>query len=534
MSPQLCAIDLGYDLPNRSPLFSSISFSLQLSRMGLVGANGVGKSTLLDLLAGVREPSCGSVQRFGMIAYLAQTVLHDPHSTLATLVGLAKEHCAWQRVERGEGTDDDFTLLDGRWDVFDRIEKTLARLGVEHLSLDQPLSSLSGGELTRLRLAGALHSEPDFLLLDEPTNHLDAEARGFVYRLIESWRGGLLVVSHDRELLERVDQIAELDAHGLTCYGGNFDFYREQRGIERRAAEADLQSAHLRLKTARTAAQRARESQMKRQAAGVKGLAKANIAPILAGARKRKAEQTAGRLVERHEAKLDSLHSEVQAARNRVVEDHRIIIDLDRTSVPADRLLIKLSGVNHRYQDNVELLWSEPLDIEITGPERIHLLGRNGVGKSTLIDIICGRITPTLGEMTIRCRRVGLLDQRVTVLDPELTLVDNLKRLAPLRPEHELRALLGRFLFEQESGLKKAAVLSGGERMRAGLACLLTAHQAPELLILDEPTNNLDLVSIEELVSVLNSYRGALLVVSHDRVFAQEIGLDREIDLDAR
>lgn len=538
MSPQLSAIDLGYNLPDGSVLFTSLTFSIKSARngpvrTGMVGANGAGKTTLIDLLAGDKVPARGTVLRSGVIAYLRQREMIDAQATIAAALGFGREVEAFARVEAGEGSEADFELLDGRWDLLERIEKARLRLGVAHLPLDRAIGEVSGGELTRLRLAGALLCEPDFLLLDEPTNHLDGEARRFVYDLVESWRASLLVVSHDRELLGLVDEIAELERDRLTIYGGNFDFYCEQRSIARAAAQAALGSAKLRLKAAKETAQRARERQMKRQAAAARSLAKANIPPILAGGRKRAAERTAGRLSDRHEAKIESLAMEVEEARANVTREDRITIDLEATAVAQTRRLIEFEGVNYRYPGMERMLWREPLDFEITGPERIRLHGPNGAGKSTLIDLICGRKDPEMGRVVRRTGRIGLLDQPVSVLDPELTLFGNLKRLAPERPDHELRTLLGRFLFAQEAGMKMGGVLSGGERMRAGLVCLLGADQAPELLILDEPTNNLDLASIEELTSVLVQYRGALVVVSHDETFCEEIGLERVINLGA-
>jgi ATPase subunit of ABC transporter with duplicated ATPase domains len=532
MSPQLSAIDLGYQQPDGSILFSSLTFSFGLKRTGIVGANGVGKSTLLDLLVGERSPASGLIRRDGEIVYLPQQLAFDPRATVAETIGCLRQLQAWQRIEKGEGLEADFDLLDGQWDLFEQIEKSLARLGVDHLALTQPVGALSDGELTRVRLAGALLRRPNYLLLDEPTNNLDVEARQFIHRLVATWKDGMIVVSHDRTLLNLVDEITELDATGLTFYGGSYDFYHQRRDVERSAAKAAYTSAKLRLKSAEAIAQRAREKQLKRQSAGAKVGVKANLPAIVAGARKRQSEQTAARLGDRHEAKISSLQSAVQAARDRVVTERRIAIDLD-SPPPSDRRLVEMIGVNYRYDTASEMLWPTPIDLEIIGPERIHLCGKNGAGKSTFIDLLRGHKMPTTGEVRVKTRRIGLLDQRVSVLDPDLTLIENLKCLAPSRPAHELRTLLGRFLFAQETALKKARVLSGGERVRAGLACLLGAEQAPELLILDEPTNNLDLTSLEELTSVLQDYRGALLVVSHDLIFVQEIELKKRIDLSA-
>lgn len=531
MQNHLAGVDLGYHHTDGSNLFSSLTFSFCMIRTGLVGPNGVGKTTLLDLMAGMRIPSVGSLTRSGRVSYLTQNIAFDERTTISEAIHLADQIVAHERVERGEGTTDDFDLIGDRWDLMERIEQVFSKLGIAYLDTARRLASLSGGELTRVRIAGLLLEEPDFLLLDEPTNHLDLAAREFIYDLVKTWRKGLVVVSHDRKILMLVDQIAEITDLGIKIYGGNFEFYREQRQIEKEAAEQTLLSAEQRLKEAKVTAQRARERQEKRQSAGRKNIFKKSLPPIVAGGLKRQAENTAARLKGRHEQKVESAQSAVAVARQNLSVDRQITVDLERARVPAQKRMIELTEVNYRYADACSELWPEPLNISIIGPERVWLKGANGSGKSTLIDLVCGRKRPTTGEIKVGAERVALLDQQVSVLDDSLTVLENIKRAAPLRPEHELRILLGRFLFYHDDVFKPASRLSGGERMRAGLACLLGSDQAPEVLIADEPTNNLDLSSVEELVSAIRNFRGALIVVSHDLVFLEEIEVDKVIEL---
>jgi ATPase subunit of ABC transporter with duplicated ATPase domains len=408
---------------------------------------------------------------------------------------------------------------------------TFDRLGVSHVSVNQPAATLSGGEFMRVRLAGLLLEDPDFLLLDEPTNHLDLSAREFVYEMVAAWNKGLVVVTHDRKLLSILDQIAELDSNGVRMYGGNFSFYREQRGIEQAAAEQTFTSARIRLKKAKTAAQLARERQQKRNSAGHKKALRTGISAMAAGNLKRAAENSGARLADRHQKKVESARREMEAARASVVVENRIAVDLESSRVPGTLRIVEASGINYRYPKAEAPLWAKPLDLRVVGPERIHLKGENGSGKSTLVDLVCGKKSPTTGWIRSGAIRSGLLDQKVEVLDDSLTILENVKRMASHRPDHELRILLGRFLFYHDAALKPAAVLSGGERMRAGLACLLAANQAPELLVLDEPTNNLDLMSLESVVLALRAYRGALIVVSHDITFLEDIGITRTLEL---
>lgn len=531
MHYHLSAIDLGYNLPDGSNLFNSLTFSFNPVRTGLIGQNGVGKSTLLDLLAGRRRASAGSVNGAGKVSYLPQSDSITADATVADALRFAEAIRAHERIARGEGADADFEAVENLWDLPERIERVFEELGVAHLSLEQPVSTISGGELMRVRIARLLIEEPDFILLDEPTNHLDFSARRFVYDLIAGWARGLVVVSHDRKLLSLVDQIAELDSTGLKFYGGNYAFYKGQRGVEKAAAEQSFAVAKLRLKRAQTSARIAAERQERRSASGHKRGIRTGLSRMAAGNLQRKAENSASILKGRHEKRIEDANRDLQLARKSLPVENQIAVDLNRTAVPASKRMIELEGVNYRYPGATDLLWGRPLSLSVFGAERISLEGANGSGKSTLIRIICGDIKPTTGFVRVGTSKIGLLDQRVDVLDDRLNVFDNLKRIAPTRQEHELRILLGRFLFYKDTVFKPTAVLSGGERMRAGLACLLGADQSPDILILDEPTNNLDLASIEAVASALKNYRGTLIVVSHDREFLEEVGVERAIVL---
>lgn len=531
MQNHLSGVNLGYRLPDGSLLFDSITFSFSAVRTGLVGVNGVGKTILLEILVGRAEPSTGSLVRCGRLSYLSQTVRLDLSAGISEVLNLSDALAAYHRTTAGEGRLEDFDLLADRWDLPERIQQTFAELGISHLALDRRISSLSGGELTRVRLAGLLLEEPDFLVLDEPTNHLDLSARDFIYEFIANWKKGLLVVSHDRRLLSLLDQIAELNPKGMKLYGGNYEFYREQREAERLAAEQALGGAQQRLKQASAVAQQVWERQQKRQSAAAKKVFNKSMPTIVAGNLRRLAENSAAQLKNRHQQKVEDARRKVAEVRSLLPVENRITVDLANSVVPAQKRMVELKEVNYRYPDAEQPLWTTPLSFEITGPQRIWLKGANGVGKSTLIDLLCSRKTPSSGAIKLGSNRIGLLDQKVTALDDSLTVLENLKSVASLRPEHELRTLLGRFLFIRDDALKSAGVLSGGERMRAGLACLLGRDQSPEILILDEPTNNLDLASVEALISALNHYCGVLIVVSHDLVFLREVKADRVVEL---
>ncbi|MFN7987010.1 MAG: ATP-binding cassette domain-containing protein [Thermoanaerobaculia bacterium] len=490
-------------LPDGTLLLESIDLSLAPGVTGLVGPNGSGKSTLLELLAGLRRPARGRVLRRGTVAFLPQGAAPRGGETAGALLG-ADTAAAW------------------------RVEKALARVGIEGLDPSRPASTLSGGEATRLRLARLLLAEPDALLLDEPTNHLDEEARRAVHELVSSFRGAVLVATHDRALLARAGRIAALDRGRLRLYGGGFDGYLEARAVERAAAGQAVRSAEQALDAARRAERESAERQARRSASGRRAALREGVPKMARGAMKRAAEVSAGRRKGVHEERVAAASAALARARAAAPEEARISVDLDASSVPARKRIVEAEGINVLLPGR--WLWPSPLSFTVVGPERIRLRGPNGSGKSTLLSLLAGR-APDAGTLLVGARRVARLDQDAALLGSGGTLASALRRLAPARAEHERRLILGRFGFEQEGGEKPVATLSGGERIRAGLAALLAAEEEPELLLLDEPSNHLDLPGLDAVAAALRAWRGALLLVTHDAAFAGDVGVTRELFL---
>ena len=510
--------------PDGRPLFDGLTLALGRERTGVVGRNGCGKSTLLRLIAGEIEPSGGSLQRIGSIGMLAQ--LTDDRLTVSEALGVAGDLARLHRLERGEGSLDDATGAD--WMLETRVQAALVEAGLPSLPLNRPIASLSGGERTRVALARLLIEAPDVLLLDEPTNNLDADGRQAVAQLLERWQGGILVASHDRALLERVDRIVELTSIGITIFGGAWSAFAEAREAARDRAEADLGHAADALRDTERALQKAREKKSRRDKAGRAWRAKGIEDKMFMDREKERAENSAARESRLADRLIGERTEALQAARARVEILTPLAIDLPQTNLPDGRELVAFKDVVMAFGER-QLFG--PLSLDVRGPERIAIRGANGSGKTTLFRLITGELEPSRGDMSRRTDRVAVLDQHVGLLDPALSILDNLRRLNPELTANEAHAALARFAFRNRAALQIARTLSGGERLRAGMACVFARPQPPFLLLLDEPTNHLDIASIEELENALKGFDGALITISHDDAFLQSIGIEREIVL---
>lgn len=524
MSAFLVLDSISLVTPDGHPLFDNLTLAFARERTGLVGRNGCGKSTLLRMIAGEIEPAGGSLQRFGSIGMLAQ--LADDQLTVTEALGIAADLARLHRLERGEGSLDDAAEAD--WTLEERLHTALIETGLPSLPLDRPIASLSGGERMRVALARLVIAAPDLLLLDEPTNNLDADGRQAVAQLLERWQGGVLVASHDRALLERVDRIVELTPVGVTVFGGAWSSFVQARDAARARAETELGRASDALRNTERALQKAQEKKARRDKAGRAYGASGSHARIMLGASKQQAEESGARESRLADRLIGDRTGALEAARAQVEILTPLAIELPRTNLPRGRAVIAFKNVAVEFG---ERRLFGPLSFEVRGPERIAIRGANGSGKTTLFRLMAGGLTPSSGEIDRLTSRVAVLDQHVGLLDPTATILDNLRRLNPELTANEAHAALARFAFRNRAALQIAGTLSGGERLRAGLACVFARSEPPSLLLLDEPTNHLDLGSIEQLESALLGFDGALIVVSHDQTFLQAIGIEREIAL---
>lgn len=522
--------NLSFSWPDDTPVFADLSFTVGSGRTGLVAPNGSGKSTLLKLIAGELRPATGSVSVGGTLGYLPQSLPLTGDLSVAEVLDVDAVIRALDAVESGDVGEDHFAVIGDAWDIEERTRAQLDRLGLEGISLDRSIGTLSGGQVVSLGLAAQLLKRPDVLLLDEPTNNLDLDARRTLHDTLEAWNGTLLLVSHDRALLDRMDRIAELNPGELRLYGGNFTAYEESVRAEQEVAEKNVRNAEQELKREKRELQQARERADRRASNAARNLKSAGLPRIFAGNMKRGAQESAGRAGQTHAARVGEAKARLDEAGRAVRDEQRITLDLPDTDVPAGRTVLLGEQMRVRHGDQ-EQFAGQGVDLTIRGPERIALTGPNGAGKSTLLRLINGDLALDGGEIKRADGRIAYLSQRLDLLDLDRTVAENFAAFAPHRSEAERMNLLARFLFRGDRAHLPVAVLSGGERLRATLACVLCAEPAPQLLLLDEPTNNLDLVSADQLEGALGSYRGAFVVVSHDERFLERIGVDRWLRL---
>ena len=523
MAARLSFHHLTHAYPDGTRVLSDVDLDLGPGLHGLVGANGSGKSTLLRLADGTLAPTEGHVVAEGVVAVLPQDPLAgSPGRTVADVLGIAATRSALRAIEAGSTDPADFDAVGDAWDVEERASAWLARLGLD-VTLDRGLDGLSGGELRLLSVAALLLPRPDVVLLDEPTNDLDRRARGRLAEALRGFGGVALVASHDRELLEGVDTIVEVHDGAVRTVAGGWSTFEEvlaaeqevaRRGV--RDAEADLRRQERELVEARTKLDRRARTARKAEV-------EKRVPKIVAHGRRMAAQQSAGKLRGAHEEEVAQARERLEAAQDLVRDDREIRLDLPGTAVPRTRDVLVAEGVVLPHVGRT-------VDLHLRGPDRVAVVGSNGSGKTTLLRVLLGEVEPVDGTVRLAVP-VGVLTQRVVLPDEDASVVENVRLRAPDTDPQHVRAQLARLLFRGRAADQPVASLSGGERLRAALACLLLADPAPQLLVLDEPTNDLDLVGVGHLEQALRSYRGALLVVSHDERFLDALALDRRLDL---
>lgn len=510
---------LSFAWPDGTPVIEGLSSTLGEGRTGLIGDNGAGKSTLLRLIARELRPTSGTITVTGTVGFLPQHVALRAGTTVAELLGVRSAYTALRAIGSGDTDPAHVDAVGEDWDVEARGLAALSRIGLRGIGLDRTVGTLSGGEAMLAALAGLELAGDRIVLCDEPTNNLDRRARHQLYEAISAWNGTLVVVSHDVELLELMDATAELHDGELSVFGGPYSGHRAHLAAEQAAAEQDLRSAEQRLRTER---RRRTETQTKlahRQRYARSDFENRRRPKMIMKSRGQEAQVSAGKLRGRHDDAVASAQQAVAEREGELREDRRITIPLPDPDVPAGRRLAELRDAHGR-------------GIVLQGPQRIALVGRNGVGKTRLLQQLTGAPAERGVRAMASTGRIGVLPQRLDHLTDEQTILDCVREAAPAVPDGELRSMLAHFLYRGEAVERGIGDLSGGERFRVALARLVLADPIPQLIVLDEPTNNLDLTSIDALVDVLGAFRGGLLVVSHDEAFLERLGLDARLLLD--
>lgn len=525
--------DLSYIHPDKETLFQNITFTIsEGGKCAIVGNNGVGKSTLLEILAGKIPSASGDVVCDDAPYMIPQHFGQFDGMSVAEALGLADKLRALSILLDGRGTDKEYDLLDDEWDIQERLLEAFDRWEIGHVAADMLMQNLSGGEKTKVFLAGLDIYKPSVVLMDEPTNHLDASGRSLLYEYIARTSRTIVIVSHDRTLLNSVSMIYEMSPSGMQFYPMNYDAYRATVEAETSAKVAQLENRQKELAKAEKAARKTIERQQKHASRGEKQSAKKCVARISMGLLRNKSEATTSRLNRVQQEKTEAMKREIAAMRSTINDYAGIKIDIGNSVMAGRKLLVEAKDVTFRYAGR-ETLWSQnPLQLSIVSGERIRIQGNNGCGKSTLLKLIAGTLRPAGGEMfRNEALNILYLDQEYSCVDNELTVYGQLEACNSNKAEHELKTLLNRFLFTSATWHKKCGCLSGGEKMKLALCRLIVSGNTPDMIIADEPTNNIDIASMDILAATLKNYKGTLLVVSHDEQFVRDVGIDRIIDL---
>jgi ATPase subunit of ABC transporter with duplicated ATPase domains len=513
--------DVGFAWPDGVVALSGISATFGRGRTGLIGLNGSGKSTLLRLIRGELAPTMGSITPSGEVDYLPQSITLDTESTAADLLGIRAKLDALRAIESGDASSHNFELVGDDWDIEMLAGEAMRTAGLTVADLDRPVLALSGGETILVAIAGLRLRSAPIVLLDEPSNNLDRDARRRLADTITAWKGALVMVSHDVALLELMDDTAEIYAGQLTVFGGPYSelvgHLEAEQGAARQAQHVAEQIVKVeKRQRVETETKLTRRSQM-----GRKAFLEKRVPKIVANNRKSAAQVSAGKLRSEFDGKVRDARESLDAAERRVRSETLIHVDLPDPDVAAGRRLAQLTDGSREFV--------------IQGPERVALIGPNGVGKTTLLEALAHPETARAGAgratAIAHTDRIGYLTQRLDSLDGDASVLDNIRAAAPTVPPGLVRNRLPRFLIRGDSVERPVRGLSGGERFRVSLARLLLADPPPQLLVLDEPTNNLDLGSVDQLVSALTSYRGGLIVVSHDDAFLERLELTRWLEL---
>lgn len=534
---------ISYIHPDKEILFSDLNFAISKGqKLGLVGNNGCGKSTLLQIIAGQLSPSSGVIVRPDDLYYIPQHFGQYDSLTIAQALRIERKQQALHAILSGDASNENFVVLDDDWNIEERSIAALDLWGLGQFTLSYPMNLLSGGEKTRVFLAGMDIHHPSVVLMDEPTNHLDSSGRQRLYDWVEKCRSTLLVVSHDRTLLNLLPGICELEKHQINYYGGNYEFYKEQKTLMQEALQQRIEEKEKALRIARKVARETVERRDKQNVRGEKNNIKKGVPRIVLNALQGKSEKSTSKLNSTHQEKAEKLTGERNQLRSSLSPTATLKTDFNSSSLHTGKILVTAKEINFGYhpnsdsndiQDNNDFkqqLWQTPISFQLKSGDRLRIEGANGSGKTTLLKLITGQLQPQEGNLTRMEFTYVYLNQEYSIIDDRNSILEqayafNNRNL----PEHEIKIILNRYLFPASEWDKSCRKLSGGEKMRLAFCCLMISNNTPDMFILDEPTNNLDIQSIEIITATIKNYTGTVIAISHDDYFIQEIGIEQRI-----
>lgn len=520
-----------YAHPDKNLLFTDINLAINRGdKIALIGDNGTGKSTLLKIMAGILPLSTGVMLADSKPYYVPQHFGQYNDHTVAEVLGVDKKINALHRILNSDVTEADMTILADDWDIEERCHAAMKHWLPDSISLNTKMSSLSGGQKTKVFLCGIMLHRPDIVLLDEPSNHLDASSRQTLYDYISACTQTLVVVSHDITLLKLLPAICELGKKGITFYGGDYDLYKAQKETDAAALQAGLKNNESSLRKAKAIARETMERQQKLDAKAKKKQGKAGLPTIVMNTLRNNAERSTAHIKDVHENKIGDLKEKIAGLRKELPDKNKVKIGFDEHGLHKGKILVTAKDINFNY--GMEPIWGEPLSFTITSGERINISGNNGAGKTTLVRMMLGKVAPTNGRLTIADINAIYIDQDYSLINNELTVFEqaSLYNTGNLE-EHEIKSRLTHFLFIKEDWSKRCGSLSGGERMRMMLCCMTISNEAPDIIVLDEPTNNLDIQNVEILAMAVSQYNGTIIIISHDKAFLELIKVERTISL---
>ena len=532
---------ISYIHPDKEVLFSDLNFAISKGqKLGLVGNNGCGKSTLLQIIAGQLSPSSGVIVRPDDLYYIPQHFGQYDSLTIAQALQIERKQQALHAILAGDVSNENFTILNDDWNIEERSIAALDLWGLGQFTLSYPMNLLSGGEKTRVFLAGMDIHHPSVILMDEPTNHLDSSGRQRLYDWVEKYRSTLLVVSHDRTLLNLLPEICELEKHQINYYGGNYEFYKEQKTLMQEALQQRIEEKEKALGIARKVARETAERRDKQNVRGEKSNIRKGVPRIVLNALQGKSEKSTSKLTGVHQEKAEKLTNERNQLRGSLSPTAALKTDFNSSSLHTGKILVTAKEINFSYHSNSinndiqensiskQQLWQAPVSFQLKCGDRLRIEGANGSGKTTLLKLITGQLQPQEGTLTRTDFSYVYLNQEYSIIDDRNSILEqayafNSRNL----PEHEIKIILNRYLFPASEWDKSCRKLSGGEKMRLAFCCLMISNNTPDMFILDEPTNNLDIQSIEIITATIKNYAGTVIAISHDNYFIQEIGVEQ-------